>query len=89
MWTYRDELVERAEQLDDQVDGGAVDGGVDDIQELGSLCHDAERLDIVRLFSQVILKQIRVMSITYTIRILYREQVEQHDKHFDVKDVYR
>ena len=53
--TYRAELVEGAEDLYDEVDGLAVDGGVDDIQELRRLSHDVERLDVVRLFPQVVL----------------------------------
>ena len=53
--TYGTELVKRAEELYDQVHRSTVDGRVDNVQKLGRLSDDIERLDIVRLFPQVVL----------------------------------
>ena len=64
MSTYRAELVEGAEDLYDEVNGLAVDGGVDDVQELRRLSHDVERLDVVRLFPQVVL-QVTQTTVRY------------------------
>lgn len=55
--TYGAELIESAEDLYDEVDSLAVDGGVDDVEELRCLPHDVERLDVVWLLPKVVLKK--------------------------------
>lgn len=49
--SYGTKLVERVEELDDQVCCATVDAGVDDIQELSRLPDNVERLHIVRLLT--------------------------------------
>ena len=56
MWyTYDGELVECFEELRREVDILRRDVGVDEVNELRRLRDDVERLEVVRLFSQVVL----------------------------------
>lgn len=54
---YGSELDERVKQLYDQWHGLFVDVGVQDVQELGRLCHQVHRLDVVKLVPDVVLQQ--------------------------------
>ena len=53
--TYDGEFVERFKQLDAEVDVLEVDVGIDKVDELCRLADDVERLDVVRLLSQIVL----------------------------------
>lgn len=54
---YGSEFDERVKQLYDQWHGLFVDVGVQDVQELGRLCHQVHRLDVVKLVPDVVLQQ--------------------------------
>lgn len=54
--TYRAEFVEGIEELYDEVDCPRVDAGIHNIQELGRLSDNVQRLYIVWLLAQVILE---------------------------------
>ena len=53
--TYDSEFVESFKELRREVDVLRRDVGVDEVDELRRLRHDVERLEVVRLFSQVVL----------------------------------
>lgn len=52
---YHCKLVESLKELDAQIDVLCGDVGVNEVDELSSLCDDVERFQVVRLFSQIIL----------------------------------
>jgi len=53
--TYDGEFVERFIQLDAEVDVLEVDVGIDEVEKLRRLSDYVKRLDVVRLFAQIIL----------------------------------
>lgn len=53
----RGKLIQRTEELNDEVNGATVDVGVDHVDEGRGLCHNVEGLDVVWLVTQVLLQQ--------------------------------
>ena len=67
--TYDGEFVESFEELRRKVDVLLSDVGVDKVDELRSLRNNVERLEVVRLFSQVVLPSDFTLPDTVNVNV--------------------